>query len=388
MIGRDGQGASGIRECRVVYDQLVEMTAAAVVMQDVDGTALAPSQRHDDDSAVQVTQVTQNNYNDGSRVDVLESLVAGTGAKHGSLTSKYRSEVAAQLSHIAIHTQREDFLADCRSRASPTEKAIVYAVATSTRKMVLIGMLGIAAQLPCASTASVFVFLGRWQSLIPIAMLHVKRVFRRQAFTVNISEQSGKAAFGVYAPYIGTQMLAALSAMGCEAMPYEGIGVSCDAADCKWRTVADDRDDSEDVDFDAPIPKACPFSHVVQGESNLFEMAYPVSFHHMVLSQLHATSMSHMFLLTQSAHPGLHVAARECGLEVVALMAGPSECDQGTTGAQTQTHLPVQLHVRFALWPGSQSQVGSSGPPGRKQPGPSMHARLHGRELFNQIFSA
>ena len=42
------------------------------------------------------------------------------------------------------------------------------------------------------------------------------------------------------------------------------------------------------------------------------------------LGALRATSMSHLLLLTRTPHPGLQVAARELGLEVVVLLDGPS----------------------------------------------------------------
>ena len=58
--------------------------------------------------------------------------------------------------------------------------------------------------------------------------------------------------------------------------------------------------------------------------ANLFPVAYPVSLHLKILGALRATSMSHLFLLTRTSHPGLQVAARELGLEVVVLLTGPS----------------------------------------------------------------
>lgn len=71
--------------------------------------------------------------------------------------------------------------------------------------------------------------------------------------------------------------------------------------------------------------------------ANLFPFAYPVSLHLVVLGALRATAMSHLFLLTRSSHPGLQVAARECGLEVVVLMDGPS-ASQKSRGQGHRSH--------------------------------------------------
>ena len=55
---------------------------------------------------------------------------------------------------------------------------------------------------------------------------------------------------------------------------------------------------------------------------NIFPFAFPVALHTRTLAALKADGMSHIFILTRSAHPGLAVAARESGLEVVLLLQG------------------------------------------------------------------
>ena len=84
-----------------------------------------------------------------------------------------------------------------------------------------------------------------------------------------------------------------------------------------------DGDDGEDV-VEEDRGKAAPPGDATKVLANLFPVAYPVSLHLMILNALRATSMSHLFLLTRTSHLGLHVAARELGLEVVVLLVGPS----------------------------------------------------------------
>jgi hypothetical protein len=84
-----------------------------------------------------------------------------------------------------------------------------------------------------------------------------------------------------------------------------------------------DGDDGKDVVEEDRV-KAAPPGDATKVLANLFPVAYPVSLHLMILNALRATSMSHLFLLTRTPHPGLQVAARELGLEVVVLLNGPS----------------------------------------------------------------
>ena len=125
----------------------------------------------------------------------------------------------------------------------------------------------------------------------------------------------------------------------------------CKSAACRFRPVSDG---DGDLDFQEVLPDDIPsdgekdaadgFEEEVDGDdgedvvdedrgnggdvkvlANLFPVTYyPVWLHLMILGALRATSMSHLFLLTRTPHPGLQVAARELGLEVVVLLDGPS----------------------------------------------------------------
>ena len=121
-------------------------------------------------------------------------------------------------------------------------------------------------------------------------------------------------------------------------MATEGLGISCDAAACKWRTRGDDDlrpadgEERYDADVEEGVLLGSPFTCMMLDEvagddkfdrdatRNMWDFVFPVSFHHVVLHALRAAE-SHLFLLARSAHPGLHVAARERHLKVVALMA-------------------------------------------------------------------
>ena len=286
-------------------------------------------------------------------------------AEDDPLMKRLQTEVARQQLHVAIHGEKDSFIADCKSRIVPNEKAIIYVEAPSSKTRILTDMLAIASDLPTASTAAVFVPVGTRLSLLSSAAAQVKKWFpRRQVFTVAIgSDQQSvrsRTAFGIYVPVpsVKRDVPCTLSSAGLRAKASEGIRMRCKNRACKWRPRADDGDDGDDCDLTEVVPDDIPsdaekdaadmmFEEDADDDAedndddrgrtgdggikvlaNLFPFAYPVSLHHVVLGALRANAMSHMFLLTRSSHPGLQVAARECGLEVVVLMAGPSECDQ------------------------------------------------------------
>ena len=266
--------------------------------------------------------------------------------------------MSKQLVHVAIHSEKASFLLDCISRIVSDEKAIIYVETPSSKAKMACDFLKIASELPTANTAAVFVPVGGRLALLCNVAASVKKWFPgRQIFTVTIGadHQSARSrtSFGIYVPIpsVHRDVPSSLSSAGCRATAIEGLRMRCKSVTCRYRPACDDGD----LDFQEVFPDDIPsdgekdaadgFEEEVDGDdgedvveedrgkaagdatkvlANLFPVAYPVSLHLMILGALRATSMSHLFLLTRTSHPGLQVAARELGLEVVVLLTGPS----------------------------------------------------------------
>lgn len=356
--GKAEPGSSvGIEECKAVLDELSKMKAGASPSTATEGhPALAESQGSD--AAAAEPSVAADG--DGGEYADLLTVGGKAGPAEDPLAKELQAEVSKQLVHVAIHSEKASFLSDCTSRIVSDEKAIIYVETPSSKAKIACDFLKIASELPTANTAAVFVPVGGRLALLCNVAASVKKWFPgRQIFTVTIGadHQSARSrtSFGIYVPIpsVHRDVPSSLSSAGCRATAIEGLRMRCKSAACRFRPAHHDRDG--DLDFQEVFPDDIPsdgekdaadgFEEEVDGDdgedvveedrgkaagdatkvlANLFPVAYPVSLHLMILGALRATSMSHLFLLTRTSHPGLQVAARELGLEVVVLLDGPS----------------------------------------------------------------
>ncbi len=351
--GKAGPGTSvGIEECKAVLDELSKMKAGsvAVVASTADGDDAAPAESQGSEAAAELSGAA-----DGEHADLL-TVGSDAGLADDPLSKQLQAEVAKQLVHVAIHNEKQTFVTDCKSRIVSEEKALIYVEAPSSKARILADFLKIASELPTATTAAVFVPVGSRLSLLSTAAAAVKKWFPgRQVFTVAIGadQQSARSrtSFGIYVPVpsVKRDVPSSLSSTGCRAKAVEGLRMRCKSAACRFRPARNGDTDldfqevfADDIPSDGEKDAADAFEEDADGDdaddvaeeargsaadvkvlANLFPFAYPVSLHIVILGALRANSMSHVFLLTRSPHPGLQVAARESGLEVVVLMDGP-----------------------------------------------------------------
>ena len=352
--GKTEPGTSvGIEECKAVLDELSKMKAGASPKATEGQPALAESQGSDAAAAEPSCAAD----GDGGEYADLLTVDGDAGPAEDPLAKELQAEVSKQLVHVAIHSEKASFLLDCISRIVSDEKAIIYVETPSSKAKLACDFLKIASELPTANTAAVFVPVGGRLALLCNVAASVKKWFPgRQIFTVTIGadHQSARSrtSFGIYVPVPSVQrdVPSALSSAGCRATAIEGLRMRCKSGACRHRPAHDG-----DLDFQEVLPDDIPsdgekdaadgFEEEVDGDdgedvveedrgkaagdatkvlANLFPVAFPVSLHLMILGALRATSMSHLFLLTRTPHPGLQVAARELGLEVVVLLTGPS----------------------------------------------------------------
>ena len=348
--GKTGPGTSvGIEECKAVLDELSKMRAGAVPEDPV------PAESQGSDAAAAEPSCAADG--DGGEYADLLTVGGEAGTAEDPLAKELQAEVTKQLVHVAIHSEKASFVSDCTSRIVSDEKAIIYVEAPSSKARIAADFLKIASELPTANTAAVFVPVQGRLAMLYNAAASVKKWFPgRQMFTVTIGadHQSARSrtSFGIYVPIPSVQrdVPSSLSSAGCRARAVEGLRMRCKSAACRFRPAIDG---DGDLDFQEVLPDDIPsdgekdaadgFEEEVDGDdgedvvdedrgnggdvkvlANLFPVAYPVSLHLMILGALRATSMSHLFLLTRTPHPGLQVAARELGLEVVVLLDGPS----------------------------------------------------------------
>ncbi len=193
----------------------------------------------------------------------------------------------------------------------------------------------------------------------------------RTAFVVQLgSEQqsiNNKATFGVFLPspaFPSATAPAWVSLVGCRATAQDCVRLRCIDPKCQFRTDMEDEgeesssklpenleipeDDLEIGDFD-PRDSMEEEQHDGHDEHlqaldqrkgtaepdakcirNVFPFAFPVAYHGRTLDQvLGASSLTHLVVVTRTAHPGLLVAARQRGLEVICLLEGASPHSQG-----------------------------------------------------------
>jgi hypothetical protein len=381
--GKTGPGTSvGINECKAVLDELSKMKAGASPSTATEGhPALAESQGMDAAAA----EPSRAADGDGGEYADLLTVSGEAGPAEDPLAKELQAEVSKQLVHVAIHSEKASFLSDCTSRIVSEEKAIIYVETPSSKAKIACDFLKIASELPTANTAAVFVPVGGRLALLCNVAASVKKWFPgRQIFTVTIGadHQSARSrtSFGIYVPIPTVQrdMPSSLSSTGCRATAIEGLRMRCKSAACRFRPAHHDRDG--DLDFQEVFPDDIPsdgekdvadgFEEEVDGDdgedvveedrgkaagdatkvlANLFPVAYPVSLHLMILGALRATSMSHLFLLTRTSHPGLQVAARELGLEVVVLLNGPSS-GRATRELHDLTIQGRRAHASFGIF--------------------------------------
>ena len=356
--GKTGPGTSvGIEECKAVLDELSKMKAGAVPRASTateEDSAPAGSQGMDAAAAEPSCAA------DGDGGEYADLLTVGgeAGTAEDPLAKELQAEVSKQMVHVAIHSEKASFVSDCTSRIVPAEKAIIYVETPSSKAKIACDFLKTASELPMASTAALFVPVGGRLAMLYNVAASVKKWFPgRQIFTVTIGadHQSARSrtSFGIYVPIpsVHRDVPSALSSAGCRATAIEGLRMRCKSETCRFRPARDRDTDlifqevfGDDIPSDGEKDAADGFEEEADGDdgedvveedrgkagdatkvlANLFPVAYPVSLHLMILNALRATSMSHLFLLTRTSHPGLHVAARELGLEVVVLLVGPS----------------------------------------------------------------
>ena len=348
-LGGKAGTPAGIEECRAVIAELSKMKAGTDPSKPKESEGPVASQGRDTPTEGEGPD-SQDAGEDGA--DYGDLLLTGTAAaaKEDPVQKQLDMLVEKHLIHVALHSDSKSFLADCSSRICTVNKAIILLEAPTSKARILHEFVKIAAELP--KKASVYIPVGSRLDILSSMMTVVKRTWPgRAAFTVSTSgEQQSMRSRSTFAIYLPAESYAQrvptiLSTTGCRAKVAEGIRLRCKDAKCPCRPAVPDQncEEAEVPEDDIPSDGEGDFEEMGEEEDgdeefnaqtedaveptakllqNMFPFAFPVALHSRTLSALKADCMSHLFLLTRSAHPGMWVAAREAGLEVVALVQG------------------------------------------------------------------
>ena len=313
------------------------------------------------------------------------------------IMAKAEALADVELTHVAVHVSRDEFKKDVEGRVLASHKTILVIEAPSSKAKVFADLLKLAEGLKL--TGPVLVPVDSRVDLLSTVMAALTRAFpKRSIFIVQFGNENQTAyrrgTFGVYMPGQGATINAVpafISLSGVRAKATEGLRLRCMDPKCSKRGVEvatedadpaavndelheDDRVlgefDPRDIVEEAELDEgdiAVNTEQMMTGEldeegkhgkyrRNLFPFASPVEQHSRVLHQLvGATGFTHLIVLSRTAHPGLLVAARECKLEILALIEGSNDhCV--AHGRELLRNMLCGKHYKAA-----KEQVGSTG---------------------------
>ena len=365
ISGSDGDSHYGIEEARAVVLEMQKMKAGADPKQH--GTAggvspeentggVSPGEKQNDPS--QPTSADAMDIDDG---DLLAD--EPEEKQEDPILQKAEALADAESTHICIHTDRQEFQKDVESRVLSTHKALIVIEAPSSKPKVFNDLLRMtekfklnaAYYIPCSNRCDL------------LSVVHSSLCIRfpkRPIFVIQFGFPTQttytRSMFGIYLPAVGSSSAGApgfVSLAGCRAKASECLRLRCMDPKCKFRGDQDanddpdaanadlNDDDQEFGDFDSrdtvedeepdegelALAAVEPADAATDGagskfKRNLFPFASPVAVHSKVLHQVaNASSLSHLIVLTRSAHPGLFIAGRQCKLEMIALIQGVKE---------------------------------------------------------------
>ena len=363
LSGLQGKtGGAGIEECRTVVAEMVKMLASASAAAE---SATAGSGREagvvvvEDDGGLSPRgglSPTETKPTDKEEEEELslENDLMEKGADVDPVLVKARELATQELCHVAVHYTADAFERDIKSRIHSSHRVAVFMEAPTSKAKIFAEFM----KIDCFPTRmTLWIPVGSRFDLLPFVLNLVQKKWKdRQAFVItlggDVQGSRTKSSYAIYLPFSNTDVAPTiLSLAGCRAKSSEALRFRCAFEDCKHRRVCtpgtDDGGDDEnkdideddldnmDGDFEAEEEDDQAEEDAVQdgeeriaGEGpkkkrlvNIFPFARPVAMYRRILNDvMKASSLTHLVVLTRSAHPGLFIAGLDCHLEVVAFV--------------------------------------------------------------------
>ena len=348
----------GIEECKTVVAEMGKMLAGATEAEraavgsgsELQVLALSVVAA---DGGVSPTDTKPNKEEDEELS--LENDLMEQGADVDPVLMKARELATQDLCHVAVHHTAEAFERDIKSRIHNTHRAAVIIEAPTSKARIFAEFL----KMDCfPHRMTLWIPVGSRFDLLPFVLNLVQKRWKdRQAFVVTLGgDMQGtrtKSSYAIYIPLVsGDPVPTVLSLSGCRAKSSEALRFRCPFEDCKYRGVcppytneAEGADENKDIDADDLDNTDGDFEAdeeddqaeedaVREGEEkiacegpkkkrlvNIFPFARPVAFYKRILNDvMKAGSLTHLVVLTRTAHPGVFIAGLESRLEVVAFV--------------------------------------------------------------------
>ena len=274
------------------------------------------------------------------------------------------------LVFVSVYANDGDrFHKDLATTVFPSSKPVVWIQAPTSRAKILTDFVSELDSLPVTlAPAALYVPLGERIALIATIKATLQTKWpKRSSYIVQVAggkqSRRRRATYGVYVPSTEDEeayqngIPTSISLVGCRASSREGLRERCLDGDCGLRsvTVPDDKlqgapdseipvedqecgDEAEDwfevqEDDDvgeagagesAPLPGAGESAPIARTcKRNLYPYACPIAVDVRVLKEVClAPARTHLIVYSRTAHPGIVVAGRECGLKVMVLLRG------------------------------------------------------------------
>ena len=259
--------------------------------------------------------------------------------------------------HISVHVDVGEFKNDVESCVMGSSKPLIVIEAPSSKAKIFNDFLKTAESLKLQQAGYLIPCGHRYDLLSTVMAALSQRFNKRGIFAVQLGSETQttntRSGFAVYMapPNVSHPVPCFVNVAKCRAKASEGLRMRCMDPRCKYRGSGNtDEEDPEaanaelnedDQEFGGYDPRdmveedeateADLALAQVEGElgsagafkRNLWPFASPVAAHAKVLVQVAcASSLTHLVVLSRTAHPGLYVAARESKLEVIVLIEG------------------------------------------------------------------
>ena len=342
-IPLSGSGTDkGIDECQLVVEELQRMKDGP--KPETTGSTLPADTSASDDAMGGDPQPNEGASADG------DFLALELDASEDPVAASARGLVEKDLNHICCHTTKNTFDNDVVSRVLPTQKAVFFIDAVTSKQKVLNELVE-----HCAALIA-RIDLKRYVVACPVGcrvdlLSGVANAIQRQFPTLHpyiVQCTAGETQN----PRVIPSYIVILSKCEGEAVPntarinkarsmaYEGLRLRCTSRNCRHRpeeagggqdSISLDDQEPEghlmDIDEDEEIDLgAMDVDAADDGEPyvvDLFPFAKPIKYYENVLSTVcHCETAPFLVVLSRSAHPGVLIGGRAKGLEVIAYFPG------------------------------------------------------------------
>ena len=404
----DGYANAGIEECRVIMQEMDKMQAGKTPGEGAGKDAPQNDSQAEgvgdgqDCGGLPPSQSSQQKAEEEDEEGMMTHDLVQTSYTQGGDPVLARAKDLAQeeLVHISVHSNGNDWKEDVSSRVLASHKAIVFIDAPTSKSSILHAFLKLQTAFP--AQFAIWMPVGsRFDIIAAMQGVFTKAWPKRPLYIVMLGkgQQSArnKPSMALFMPLCAEESAPlVVSNEGCRAKASEGLRLRCANPNCKHRPgvktgEADDDKGSQDQDssakeldlddleFEAPDFEAeeiddhqdeQDIEEVEErgqkdggaGQANkrslvsLFPFSQPVAWYGKVLnSVLKAQSMTHLLVLTRTAHPALLAAGRECGLEVIALVEGANP------HARSHGEELLKKLTTMRKMPAAKAQTGSQG---------------------------